>query len=201
VKDGTSRSLPLKDLSSWTLELDQEASRVLLEVQVSHLSMLDYCVDLQTVNISLRVMFKPDEKKLFQIYRNLGLDYDGRVLPSVVHEILKSVVARYTVAQLAHQREQVSSQIRASLTERLREFMIELDDVAITELSFSPQYQRAVESKQIAEQDAIRAKYLVEKAHQEKKSKIVWAEGEAQAIKDLGERIGTNYAYLDLLRI
>lgn len=42
--------------------------------------------------------------------------------------------------------------------------MIELDDVAITELSFSPQYQRAVESKQIAEQDAIRAKYLVEKA-------------------------------------
>jgi prohibitin 2 len=109
-------------------------------------------------------MFKPDEKKLFTIYRNLGLDYDGRVLPSVVHEILKSVVARYTVAQLAHQREQVSAQIRVRLTERLREFMIELDDVAITELSFSPQYQRAVESKQIAEQDAIRAKYLVEKA-------------------------------------
>jgi prohibitin 2 len=101
--------------------------------------------DLQTVNISLRVMFKPDEKKLFSIYRNLGLDYDGRVLPSVVHEILKSVVARYTVAQLAHQREQVSAQIRVRLTERLREFMIELDDVAITELSFSPQYQRAVE--------------------------------------------------------
>lgn len=61
--------------------------------------------DLQTVNISLRVMFKPDEKKLFNIYRNLGLDYDGRVLPSVVHEVLKSVVARYSVAQLAHQRE------------------------------------------------------------------------------------------------
>jgi regulator of protease activity HflC (stomatin/prohibitin superfamily) len=111
---------------------------VQLEVQVSPLYKLDSCVDLQTVNISLRVMFKPDEKKLFTIYRNLGLDYDGRVLPSVVHEILKSVVARYTVAQLAHQREQVSAQIRVRLTERLREFMIELDDVAITELSFSP---------------------------------------------------------------
>ena len=191
----------MKGPSLWTLELDQEASQVQLEVQVSPLYKLDPCVDLQTVNISLRVMFKPDEKKLFTIYRNLGLDYDGRVLPSVVHEILKSVVARYTVAQLAHQREQVSAQIRVRLTERLREFMIELDDVAITELSFSPQYQRAVEPKQIAEQDAIRAKYLVEKATQEKKSKIVWAEGEAQAIKDLGERIGTNYAYLDLLRI
>lgn len=101
--------------------------------------------DLQTVNIALRVMFKPDEKKLFAIYRNLGLDYDGRVLPSIVHEVLKSVVARYSVAQLAHQREQVSAQIRATLVERLRDFMIELDDVAITELSFSPQYQRAVE--------------------------------------------------------
>jgi len=103
--------------------------------------------DLQTVNLSLRVMFKPDEKKIFDIYRELGNDYDGRVLPSVVHEILKATVARYTVAQLAHQREQVSAQIRASLTDRLRDFKIELDDVAITELSFSPQYQRAVEAK------------------------------------------------------
>lgn len=61
--------------------------------------------DLQTVNLSLRVMYKPNENKIFKIYRELGRDYDARVLPSVVNEVLRSVVARYTAAQLAHQRE------------------------------------------------------------------------------------------------
>lgn len=52
--------------------------------------------DLQTVNVSLRVLFRPDVTRIPQIYRLLGMDYDGRVLPSVVNEVLKSVVALYT---------------------------------------------------------------------------------------------------------
>lgn len=50
--------------------------------------------DLQMVNISLRVIFKPDDLKLASIYRTLGPDYDERVLPSIVNEVLKSVVVR-----------------------------------------------------------------------------------------------------------
>lgn len=118
--------------------------------------------DLQTVNLSLRVMYKPNENRIFKIYRELGRDYDARVLPSVVNEVLRSVVARYNAAQLAHQREQISSNIRVALSDRLRDFMIELDDVSITELSFSHVYQQAVEAKQVAEQDAQKAKYVVD---------------------------------------
>lgn len=54
-------------------------------------------------------MYKPNENKINDIYRNLGRDFDGRVLPSVVNEVLRSVVARYNAAQLANQREQISS--------------------------------------------------------------------------------------------
>ena len=67
------------------------------------------------VNIKLRVLFRPEPDKLHTIYRNLGMDYHARVLPSIVNEVLKSVVARYNAAQLLTQREQVSQKIRDGL--------------------------------------------------------------------------------------
>ena len=66
--------------------------------------------------------------------------------------------------------------IRKQLTDRARDFNIILDDVSITELSFGKDYSAAVEAKQIAQQEAQRAVYMVEKAKQEKQQKIVQAE-------------------------
>merc|ERR1712073_276273 len=73
----------------------------------------------------------------------------------------------------------VSGLIRKQLTDRARDFGIILDDVSITELSFGKEYAAAVEAKQIAQQEAQRAVYVVDKAKQEKQQKIVQAEGEA----------------------
>lgn len=51
--------------------------------------------DLQMVNLTVRVLYKPNQEKLVETYRLVGRDYDTRVLPSLVHEVLKSVVAQY----------------------------------------------------------------------------------------------------------
>jgi prohibitin 2 len=51
--------------------------------------------DLQMVNITVRVLYKPDEDKLVDLYRHLGQNYDERILPSIVHEVLKSAIAQY----------------------------------------------------------------------------------------------------------
>jgi prohibitin 2 len=87
--------------------------------------------DMQMVNITLRVLYKPAVDALPVIHRMFGEDFDERILPSIVNETLKSIIAQYNASQLITQREDVSRKIRQNLEERAAEFNILLDDVSI----------------------------------------------------------------------
>lgn len=157
--------------------------------------------DLQQVQISLRVLFKPNKDKLPTVYRFLGKDYDQRVLPSIVNEIVKAVVAKYNAAELIMLRDTVSRLVKTTLQQRANDFEIIVDDVAISHIAFSKDYTAAVEAKQVAQQDSERAKYIVEKAEQEKRAIVIKAEGEAKSAELIGNAVRENPAFIQLRRI
>eukprot|EP01091_Cochliopodium_minus_P007055 TRINITY_DN16995_c0_g1_i1.p1 TRINITY_DN16995_c0_g1~~TRINITY_DN16995_c0_g1_i1.p1 ORF type:complete len:272 (+),score=78.36 TRINITY_DN16995_c0_g1_i1:39-854(+) len=157
--------------------------------------------DLQKVDVSLRVLYKPEVEQLPKIYSSYGIDYDQRILPSLGSEILKATVAQYDASELITQRELVSNSIRASLMKRAKDFNILFDDVSITHLAFSTEFTKAIEQKQVAQQEAEKAKYEVERQKQEKLAAIIRAEGESEAANLISLSMKNGNGFLELRRI
>lgn len=143
--------------------------------------------DLQTVKITLRVLVQPDEAKLPKIHRELGQSWHESVLPSICNEVLKGIVAEYNAEQLLTQRETVAESIRQNLKRRCESFDILLRDVSITQLGFGNEFAKAIEAKQVASQEAEKAKFVVEKTEFEKQATVIRASGEAESAKILSD--------------
>ena len=82
--------------------------------------------DLQQVNLTLRLLFRPDVDRLAEIHMTRGPDYDERVLPSIGNEVLKATVAQYEAEQLLTMRAEVSNQVATALRKRANDFGLSL---------------------------------------------------------------------------
>ena len=122
------------------------------------------------------------------------------MLPSIGNEVLKSIVAQFDAAELITQREAVSNRIRADLLKRANEFNIALEDVSITHMTFGKEFTKAVEEKQIAQQEAERARFIVEKAEQERQANVIRAEGEAEAADTISKAVAKSGDGLIMIR-
>ena len=76
-----------------------------------------------------------------------------------------------------------------------------VDDVALTELRFGREFMAAVEAKQVAQQDAERAKFIVDKALEEKRSIIIHSQAQAEAVQLISESIRENPGFVELRRL
>ena len=121
-----------------------------------------------------------------------GQDYTNTILRPMVEEWTKAVIAKYSADSLISNRVQVAKELDQILKEKMKEKQVIVSDIAITNFEFSPQFLKAVEEKQIAEQEAKRATNLVEKVKKEAEQKILQAEAEAKSLRLQREVVSDN---------
>ena len=148
--------------------------------------------DLQTVGLTLAINHRIQPNTIESIYRNLGPEYTTTVLKPMVEEWTKAVIAKYSADSLISNRVEVARELDQILKSKMKEKEVIVSDIAITNFEFSPQFLKAVEEKQIAEQEAKRATNLVEKVKKEAEQKILQAEAEAKSLRLQREVVSDN---------
>jgi regulator of protease activity HflC (stomatin/prohibitin superfamily) len=113
--------------------------------------------DLQIVSVKLVVNYRLDTGKSAEIFSNIGPGYEDTVIAPAVHEATKAAIAQFNAQELITQREKVRSDIQNLLQERMRQFNINVQSVSITAFDFSGEFNRAIEQKQVSEQNAFKA--------------------------------------------
>lgn len=141
--------------------------------------------DLQTVTTSLALNFRIDPNKVDSLYRNVGSEYKARIIDPAVQESIKVVTARYTAEELIKNRAQVKAAVEEDITKRLAAYNIIVEPLglSITNFDFSPEFNKAIEQKQVAQQEAEKQKYVLQQAELEKQTEVTRAEGKSQAAR------------------
>ena len=136
--------------------------------------------DLQTVKIVVTLNYRLDPLKVSKLFQTVGRDYEQVVIIPAVNEAVKSSSAQFPVEQIIVERPRLRDLIVASLTDRLGRYDITLEQVSVTQIEFSPEFNKVVEEKQVEEQKIKTAEYKKKQAEQEKQTTILQAEGQAE---------------------
>lgn len=132
--------------------------------------------DLQSVKTVLAINYRVDAAKSDSIYKNIGPNYEDVLMTPAVNEVLKAITATYTAEQSVTNRQLISDGLVTGLNEKLNDIGLYITDVNIIDFDFSESFVTAIEEKQVAQQQLL-------KAETEKKTKITNAEAEAESIK------------------
>ena len=142
-----------------------------LEVQTEAFSK-----DLQSVDTTLAINYRVDTEKSYSIYKNIGANYEDVLVTPAVNEVLKAITATYTAEETVTNRALISDGLVTGLNEKLNSIGLYVTDVNIIDFDFSEAFITAIEEKQVAQQQLL-------KAETEKKTAITNAEADAEAAK------------------
>ncbi|MCM0590059.1 MAG: prohibitin family protein [Gloeotrichia echinulata IR180] len=147
--------------------------------------------DLQNLSARFAINFRLDPIQVVEVRRKQGTleNIVSKIIAPQTQEAFKIAAARRTVEEAITKRSELKEDFDNALGDRLDKYGIIVLDTSVVDLTFSPEFARAVEEKQIAEQRAQRAVYVAREAEQEAQAEVNRAKGKAEAQKLLAETL------------
>ena len=171
------------------MPLLESITKFSIQIQRADIKTQAFSKDLQTMNSSLVVNHRIQKETVVSIYRNLGPRYVSNIVDPAVQEVFKAIAARYSAERIISERNELVEAINAEVKARLSQKEIIVTDISVTDLDFTDQFLKAVEDKQVAEQQAKMSEKLVEKAKRDAEQAIAKSRGEAEALRMQREQV------------
>ncbi|MFO7807242.1 MAG: prohibitin family protein [Candidatus Moraniibacteriota bacterium] len=153
-----------------------------------------------TVNLDMTVLYRLDEASASDVYRDVGLNYQEKIIRPAIRSTIRSVIARYDAKVVySDKRKEASERIAEGLEEQLGNRGIVLEELLLRNVELPPNLRNSIEQKLQAEQEAQKMEFVLEKERKEKERKIIEAEGQRESQRIINESLTDrflNYQYI-----
>jgi regulator of protease activity HflC (stomatin/prohibitin superfamily) len=167
----------------WVMPIRSSVEKLDVRVQKEEAVSSAASKDLQVISAKVALNFHLDGSKVNMLWQNIGKDFKERVIDPSIQESVKSATAKYTAEELITKRELVKEDIKNSLKIKLASDFIIVDELNIIDFDFSPDFNKAIESKVKAEQDALTSKNKLEQIKYEAEQTVATAKAQAESIR------------------
>ena len=163
-----------------------------VKTQKNSLTTAVYTKDIQQARITYVINFNIQPDKVNKLFQEVGIDYVGKILTPVVEGTIKDIIGKWNAQDLIANREKATDDILFKLQNQLSEKYINVTDFQMTEINYSDVFERAIESKVTAEQEALKAKNKTVQVEEEAKQKVIAAQAEAKSMAIRAQALAQN---------
>jgi regulator of protease activity HflC (stomatin/prohibitin superfamily) len=145
--------------------------------------------DLQSIDGTVALNYHLDPASVDKVYQEIGKEYQFRIISPAIQESVKAATANYNAEELITKRSIVKEEIRKDLLSRLQKYNIVVEEFSIVNFSFSAEFDKSIEAKQTADQNALKAENDLRRIEIEAKQIVETAKAEAESIRIQGEAL------------
>lgn len=169
-----------------------------VKTQKSNIATTVFTKDIQQARLVYVVNYNLQPENVHKMYREVGKDYKDKIVVPIVEGTIKNVIGGWNASDLIANRSKATSDILTQLQDQLADNYINVTDFQITGIDYSDAFEKAIESKVTAEQEALKAKNKTVQIQEEAKQKVISAEAEAKSIRIKAEALKQNKDLVNL---
>lgn len=179
----------------------QKVSLMNCQIQKLEVDASSASKDLQTVNLKVAINYSIDKTIATNLFKDIGINYQVVLINPAIQESIKAVSAQYTAEELIVKRAEVSSKMLENIKTKLSNKGINVTELNIINFDFSAEFNKAIEAKQVAQQNTLKSQQDLERIKVEAEQTIIKARAEAESMRLQRQELTNEYISLKQLEV